>query len=106
MLRTAIQSGVLASAFFLWMGTLWAADNGAASLDLVRDGAPAATIIVAKQPTRSAQFSAAELGRLMDQARAAAKTDLEKQRVALFDKIIWQYMLSGRKAYLSAHPQK
>ena len=46
----------------------------------------------------------AELGRLMDQARAAAKTDIEKQRVALFDKGIWQYMQAGRKAYLSAHP--
>jgi hypothetical protein len=46
----------------------------------------------------------AQLGRLMDQARAAAKTDIEKQRVALFDKGIWKYMQAGRNAYLSAHP--
>ena len=46
----------------------------------------------------------AQLGRLMDEARTAAKTDTEKQRVALFDKGIWQYMQAGRKAYLSTHP--
>ena len=42
----------------------------------------------------------AELGKLMDEARKAAHTDIEKERVALFDKGIWQYMLAGRKAYL------
>jgi len=42
----------------------------------------------------------AELGRLMEQARAAAKTRAEKDRVALFDKGIWQYMRAGRNAYL------
>ena len=41
-----------------------------------------------------------QLGRLMDEARAVAITDVEKQRVALFDKGIWQYMQAGRKAYL------
>ena len=41
-----------------------------------------------------------ELGKLMDEARKAAHTDIEKKRVALFDKGIWQYMLAGRKAYL------
>jgi hypothetical protein len=41
-----------------------------------------------------------QLGWLMAQAHAAARTDLEKQRVALFDKGIWQYMLAGQKAYL------
>jgi hypothetical protein len=41
----------------------------------------------------------AEFGKLMDAARAAATTDLEKQRVALFDKGIWNYMQAGRKAF-------
>ncbi len=41
-----------------------------------------------------------ELGKLMDEAREAAHTDIEKARVSLFDKGIWQYMLAGRKAYL------
>ena len=41
-----------------------------------------------------------QLGQFMEQARAAAKTEGEKQRVALFNKGIWQYMLAGRKAYL------
>ena len=40
-----------------------------------------------------------ELGKLMDEAKKAAHTDIEKQRVALFDKGIWQYMQAGRKAY-------
>ena len=61
MLKTAIRSGVSAIMFFLWTGTLWAADRGTVLLDLVRDGAPAAAIVVAQQPTRSAQFAAAEL---------------------------------------------
>ena len=42
----------------------------------------------------------AELDKLMDETRKAAHTDIEKKRVALFDKGIWQYMLAGRKAYL------
>ena len=46
------------------------------------------------------QTNMARLGELMDEAKKAAQTDIEKQRVALFDKGIWQFMLSGRKAYL------
>ncbi|MBI4027208.1 MAG: DUF4838 domain-containing protein [Verrucomicrobia bacterium] len=39
------------------------------------------------------------LAKLMEQARAAAQTDLEKQRMALFDKGLWQYMaMSWRKS--------
>lgn len=45
-----------------------------------------------------------QLKRFMDDAHAAAGADIEKQRVALFDKGIWQYMQAGRKTYLSAHP--
>ncbi|MFH0797736.1 MAG: DUF4838 domain-containing protein [Candidatus Omnitrophota bacterium] len=41
-----------------------------------------------------------ELGGLMEQARAAASTEIEKQRVALFDKGVWQYMLAGRTNYI------
>lgn len=40
-----------------------------------------------------------QLGWLMEQARAVARTDIEKQRVALFDKGIWQYMVNGRQMY-------
>ena len=42
----------------------------------------------------------AEFGQLMAQARAAARTDLDKARVELFDKGVWQYMVEGRKQYL------
>lgn len=42
-----------------------------------------------------------ELGGYMEQARAAATTEIEKQRVALFDKGVWQYMQAGRAAYLA-----
>ena len=42
----------------------------------------------------------AKLDTLMNEARMAAQTKVEKQRVALFDKGIWRYMLAGRKAYL------
>jgi hypothetical protein len=41
----------------------------------------------------------AELGRLMEQAKAAAQTDLEQRRVALFETGVWQYMLAGKQAY-------
>jgi hypothetical protein len=45
---------------------------------------------------RMAQFQ-----KLMDQAKAAAVTPEEKQRVALFEQGQWQYIVEGRKAYLS-----
>ncbi len=38
-----------------------------------------------------------ELGKLMAEAKALAATDAEKQRVALFEKGIWDYMLEGQK---------
>ena len=41
-----------------------------------------------------------ELGKLIEHAKQTAQSDIEKKRVALFDKGIWQYMLTGRKAYL------
>jgi hypothetical protein len=41
-----------------------------------------------------------ELGTLMAQAEQLAKTDLEKQRVALWKKGVWDYMLQGRAKYL------
>ena len=61
MLNTAIRLGISTMAFFLWTGALWADDNSSVSLDLVRDGAPTATIVVAQQPTRASQLAAAEL---------------------------------------------
>lgn len=47
-----------------------------------------------------------KLGLLMQEAKAAAATDIEKQRVALFDKGVWQYMLSGRELYLKRKKAK
>lgn len=41
-----------------------------------------------------------ELGRLMEEAKRRAKTEIERKRVALFEKGIWQYMLEGREMYL------
>ena len=48
----------------------------------------------------------AALGRFMDQATAAARTDAEKQRVDLFRRGIWDYMLEGRRAYLARSAAK
>jgi hypothetical protein len=45
-------------------------------------------------PDRMARF-----GKLMDQARAAARTDIEKQRVALFEKGVWDYMVEGARKH-------
>jgi hypothetical protein len=41
-----------------------------------------------------------ELGKLMEEAKRLAKTDLEKKRVSLFEKGVWQYMVEGREMYL------
>jgi len=40
------------------------------------------------------------LGKLMDEAKAAAQTPEQKQRVALFVLGVWDYMTAGRKQYL------
>jgi hypothetical protein len=60
-MKTVIRWGAAAVAFFLSMGIAGAANNRAVRLDLARDGTPAATIVLAKEPTRSAQLAAAEL---------------------------------------------
>ncbi|OGV65724.1 MAG: hypothetical protein A3K19_25875 [Lentisphaerae bacterium RIFOXYB12_FULL_65_16] len=44
----------------------------------------------------------ADLASLMDQAKAAASSDIEKQRVAVFEKGIWNYMVEGRAKYLES----
>jgi hypothetical protein len=40
------------------------------------------------------------LGRLMEEAKAAAQTAEQKQRVALFELGTWDYMTAGRRQYL------
>ena len=40
-------------------------------------------------------------GRLMGQAKALARTDLQKRRVGLFERTFWDYMVAGRKQYLA-----
>ena len=47
-----------------------------------------------------------EFAGLMAQARAAARTPLEKQRVALFEKGIWEYVAEGRSLYASRLKQR
>jgi len=42
----------------------------------------------------------ATLGKLIEGAHAAAKTDTEKARVALFDQQVWKYMTTGRQRYI------
>ena len=41
----------------------------------------------------------AELGDLMEQAQRAASTDLEKRRVELWKRGVWDYMVAGREQY-------
>jgi len=41
----------------------------------------------------------AEFGELMEAAKTAAQTEMEKKRVALFEKNIWNRMQAGRKEY-------
>ncbi|MGQ9731848.1 MAG: DUF4838 domain-containing protein [Candidatus Zipacnadales bacterium] len=41
----------------------------------------------------------AEWSQLMEQAKRLAHTDLEKQRVALFERGMWEYMVEGKRQY-------
>jgi hypothetical protein len=41
----------------------------------------------------------AELGKLMEQAKQSVRSSLERKRVELFEKGIWQYMQAGRATY-------
>ena len=45
-----------------------------------------------------------QLGKYMEQAKALAATDVEKQRVELWNKALWKWMTDGRAEYL-AKPQ-
>jgi hypothetical protein len=38
----------------------------------------------------------------MDAAKAAAKTDLEQERVALFERGMWEYMVEGKRQWEEA----
>ncbi len=40
-----------------------------------------------------------EMGAYMSEAKALAKTDVEKQRVAIFENAVWSKMLDGQKKY-------
>lgn len=42
-----------------------------------------------------------ELSRLIDEAESLAVSDVEKHRVALFRKAVWDHMVAGREEYLS-----
>jgi len=61
MLTRLARAGILTVAILAWTDALCAAERGTVSLDLVRDGKPAVTIVVANQATRSARLAAAEL---------------------------------------------
>jgi len=41
----------------------------------------------------------AEWVKLMEEGKRAARTDLEKQRVGLFERGMWEYMLEGKRQY-------
>jgi len=41
----------------------------------------------------------AQLQKLMEEAKALASTDVEKKRVALFERGIWEYMVEGRRRW-------
>ncbi|MCC6580333.1 MAG: DUF4838 domain-containing protein [Phycisphaeraceae bacterium] len=45
-------------------------------------------------------------GKLMEQAKAAARTEKEKARVAVFELSIWRYMVEGRRRYLANEQYK
>jgi hypothetical protein len=47
----------------------------------------------------------AELGKLMDEATRLAGDGVQKQRVAMFRKGIWDYMVEGHKMYLAKQPK-
>ena len=36
----------------------------------------------------------------MEEARQAARTEVEKQRMALFDEAVWEYMVEGRRRWM------
>jgi len=48
----------------------------------------------------------AEFGKLMEEAKRAAKTETEKKRVALFEKSVWNRMQAGREEYENLEAQK
>jgi len=48
----------------------------------------------------------AAFGKLMEAAKTAAQTEIEKKRVALFEKAIWEHMKAGRKEYLESKARK
>ena len=48
----------------------------------------------------------AELGKLMQQARELAKTDTEKKRVGMFERGVWDYMVTGRENYMTKVSEK
>ncbi|MDD5706701.1 MAG: DUF4838 domain-containing protein [Kiritimatiellae bacterium] len=47
-----------------------------------------------------------QLAELMEAARRAATTDIEKQRVALFEQSTWDYMVAGRKLHWAREAQR
>jgi hypothetical protein len=48
----------------------------------------------------------AEFGKLMEEVKSAAKTEMEKKRVELFEKSVWDRMKTGREEYEKAKAQK
>lgn len=43
----------------------------------------------------------AELGEIMQEAKDLAETDIEKKRVQMFERGVWEYMVEGREKYLT-----
>ena len=48
----------------------------------------------------------AELGKFVEAAKAAGGTDVQRKRVALFEKAVWQYMQEGRRQFVAKQAAK
>ena len=48
----------------------------------------------------------AEFGKLMEAAKSAARTEMEKKRVEIFEKSVWERMKAGRREYESQEALK
>ena len=66
------------------------------------DATPATGVTAAAD----AEATSPALRWLMDEATRAAAGEVEKQRVALFRKAVWDYMVDGRKKYLAKQQQQ
>ena len=51
MMQSTVRRSVSAAIVFIWAGVSCAGEGSAVSVELVRDGAPTASVVIAKQAT-------------------------------------------------------